>query len=1308
VIRHINICFAQANERTSHSGRRCRLVLPILAIVVAAAVAVAAPAAEGAFNREALRQLTGTPTGPSGGEVKFVGELGPQALTSDAAGDVWISEIAHARDVIDEFEQDGTFVRELTLGASQLIPESLAFANAPSELLIAGEIPEENAVGVEVRAEDGTVLTSHFPEFDSTVTVAVDNSTNPLDPAAGDVYVVATRGAHPGIKRFNTTGEPLPFSETKTAEVAGSGFNAVSVDSAGDIYVFDELTEKVEEFAPGGAMVREISGNATPGLGGDHQQGGWGGTVHALAFDPQAAHVLVAVGREGDGIGGVDEFSEADGTYVAQDTSAPGPSSVPTTCGAERAPALRSAFAVAASVAGDMYVADDRSQTSCEHAVDVYGPGRFVPLVKSAEPGDRTGISATLRGEVDPDGQGLTSCVFEVVTVAAFESSGFAGAATVPCLPGAGEIGSGPSFVAVTGNLTGLTAGDTYEYRLVATTAGPIGGTATTGALAFTAPAKPAVTGTVAGEISSEFATLQAEINPLGSPTTYFFEIVSAADYDAAAEDPYLRGTRTPVPSGEVGEGGVSGDVPAGVEQEISRLSPGTEYHFRVVASNGEGESAGEDTTFVTAAAISSGLPDGRAYELVTPSNKGSAADMFGTSTQYFNQDVGVASATGSEYLMTTTVAAFGVDPASDHNAYVFRRTPSGWETDPLSPSGLGVQGVTAAAFDPDDFSRVALLDSVGSASSTEGSSRTSINVTPAGPEIVRSDPPAHQESEEVDRSEVVGASGNLGVLVIESKDHSIAAAAGTQTAGSTSLYEWSGSGECVDGGTSCPLVNVSSGGAPVSRCGAVLGQGHTPGGTKNSVSAEGTAVVFTAPDPYAANGGAGCWNEEAVNAPQVYVRRGDHTLKVSEPEAGVTEEGARPVPHAALFVGASEDDRRIFFVTRTELTPEAASLHLHDQELYECELNTEAEEPGCVLTRVSRNLEGGGAEVKTVPAVSADGSMVYFTASAKLAEHAPPNGTGQVGLYRFSTGSAQPEYVATVDQTDYTERSATQWPAEYGEISLAEEANWYTTPDGRYLLFASARELDGHSTEEAAPGDCPAIGAVGGNSGLAGHCAEIYRFDATNSTVICVSCSPTGAKPTSNAQFASRSSLANPPGGNTRPLSDDGSYAFFDTADSLLPRDTNETLDVYEWHDGTVGLISSGKDAGPSFFVGASADGANVFFGTHAQLTAQDTDSAGDLYDARIGGGFSSTPTGVECEGDSCQNPPAPPSDATPGSLTFSGVGNLEPPVVKQTAKPKAKPMKCKKGFLKMKDKCVKRTKKNSKRPKKSAKGRK
>ena len=60
------------------------------------------------------------------------------------------------------------------------------------------------------------------------------------------------------------------------------------------------------------------------------------------------------------------------------------------------------------------------------------------------------------------------------------------------------------------------------------------------------------------------------------------------------------------------------------------------------------------------------------------------------------------------------------------------------------------------------------------------------------------------------------------------------------------------------------------------------------------------------------------------------------------------------------MYVGASEDGSKVFFVTKTELTFEAAELQLHDLELYECEVIEESEgPPGCKLTRVSAGEAG-------------------------------------------------------------------------------------------------------------------------------------------------------------------------------------------------------------------------------------------------------------------------------------------------------------------------------------------------------------
>ena len=67
----------------------------------------------------------------------------------------------------------------------------------------------------------------------------------------------------------------------------------------------------------------------------------------------------------------------------------------------------------------------------------------------------------------------------------------------------------------------------------------------------------------------------------------------------------------------------------------------------------------------------------------------------------------------------------------------------------------------------------------------------------------------------------------------------------------------------------------------------------------------------------------------------------------------------------------------------------------------------------------------------------------------------------------------------------------------------------------------------------------------------------------------------------------------------------------FFDTASALVPQATPGKVHVYEWHDGTLSLISSPDDPGDAFFLGSQAQNGerNVFFSTHAQLVPQDTD---------------------------------------------------------------------------------------------------
>jgi hypothetical protein len=119
---------------------------------------------------------------------------------------------------------------------------------------------------------------------------------------------------------------------------------------------------------------------------------------------------------------------------------------------------------------------------------------------------------------------------------------------------------------------------------------------------------------------------------------------------------------------------------------------------------------------------------------------------------------------------------------------------------------------------------------------------------------------------------------------------------------------------------------------------------------------------------------------------------------------------------------------------------------------------------------------------------------------------------------------------------------------------------------------------------------------------------------------------------------------------------------------------------------EGCVSLISDGRDLNegarsPSVvrLLYADASGANVFFQTADQLVPGDTDTQTDVYDARVNGGFSApvapapceageTPAGGVCrQGGSAAGVFAPPGSVLPGlGNTASESGSLGVPVTR------------------------------------------
>jgi DNA-binding beta-propeller fold protein YncE len=855
--------------------------------------------------------------------------------------------------------------------------------------------------------------------------------------------------------------------------------------------------------------------------------------------------------------------------------------------------------------------------------------------------------AATIKAQVNPD-QFATKYHFEYG-----ESSSYG--IEVPL--GGESIPAGEAPVAKSAALTSLKLGVTYHFRVVAsneagTTVGPD--------QSFTTIPPALIDSESAAEVSATGATLQTQINPIGHDTTFYFQYGTSS---CKANPSGCASLPTP-PGTDIGSG--EADVPGSVRAQ--ELRPGTTYYYRVLATNTLGTAQGVEHTFTTQPAPAAfALPDGRAWEMVSP------PDKHGAPIEALTREGGLilASEDGSRitYVADGSITEEPQGNRSPEMQQVLSaRGPGGWSSQDIATPNGKEKGVSPGAapeyqfFTPD--LSLALVEPWNISSreepplspeATQATMYVRDNATGTYMALVTEAnvlPPGTEFGQQL---HFVSATSDLSHVVLQSKVALTGASSGP------GLYEW----------TAGKLQFVSVLPAGTTAHEPELGYYHV---AANAISSDGSRVIWTTKEE---NTGTGhLYMRDAARGKTLQL---DGAQGAPEPEQG-----------SARFQTASSDGSRVFFTDKQQLTKDSTAepgQGAGKGDLYECEVGEEKGKLVCHLRdlTVDHNASEHAAVQGFLFGASEDGATVYLVAQGVLASNENGNGekaeAGKNNLYLLHYGGTESTttFIAALSSEDTPE-----W--EGNGIANSAFLTARVSPSGRYLAFMSAGSPTGYDNIDRSSGK---------------RDEEVYLYDSSTASLRCVSCNPTGARPVGvldteesgeglgllvdrRKVWVGHWLAGNIPGWTaqslvsalyqSRYLSDNGRL-FFNSPDGLVAQASNGKENVYEYEPsglgscesssgGCMSLLSSGTSGKESAFLEATPSGSDVFFLTAAQLLPQDTDTAFDVYDARVCTPASPclTPPSPALPGcstaDACR--PASPSQQAPigpsGTATFSG----------------------------------------------------
>ncbi|HWX45672.1 MAG TPA: hypothetical protein VNY52_10175 [Solirubrobacteraceae bacterium] len=710
----------------------------------------------------------------------------------------------------------------------------------------------------------------------------------------------------------------------------------------------------------------------------------------------------------------------------------------------------------------------------------------------------------------------------------------------------------------------------------------------------------PEIAAVWSSEVVATSARLRAEINPAGLPTTYRFEYIAQAAYEAnlAAGHEGFAGALAAPASGGVSIG--EGTATVSVFQSVSGLSPETAYRYRVQATSGAGTETGTPYALRTQG-LGSGqlLADGRGWEMVSPIEKNGGqvqapGEIDGGGVLQVSPDGEAATYSSSASF---GAGALGAPLASQ---YISRRTPGGWLTENVTtPVVSGSYGEYPNGVPYQLFSEDLALGIVVNGQHCREQESTgcpvanrSLRGTEAPPGyqdyylrndetgafsalVTQANSPSLAESPDWFDLALAGASPDLRHVILSTCAKLTSAASETPgpegcDPAKPNLYEY------AEG--QLKLLNTSPGAMLAAQGGAI--------------SADGQRVYF-------AEAGK-LWLREGVSAPYELAEGGE-------------------------FQAASANGVLAFYTT-------AGHLYRYD-----------------AGTHSATDLTPAGS-VKGVLGASEDGSTVYFQDAAGL-EQWREGATTQIASgaeaaqesdWPPATGSARVsadgQHLLFLSKALLSGNDNT--PAEPADCGGVIAGVFQSEPCQEVFLYDAGSHalacLSCNPTGERPEGPSTIPGAIANGKEAAGAPGEIVT-DAYKPRAL----SANGRR----LFFDSRDAL----------LLQDTDRAPDVYEWEALGEGSCQRV------GGCLSLVSSGRSAGGAVFVDASANGSDAFFLTAGSLVPSDPGSV-DLYDAREGGGFPEPPSLIPCQADACQTLPAEPEDPEPGTLR-QGLGNPSSP---------------------------------------------